>query len=73
MNDLVTVISSLGFPVVAAVACFAACKYLLDNQQKNIDRMFEMYDKSNTEIKDLIKSNTEAINKLCDKLDDVRG
>ena len=73
MNDLVTMISSLGFPVVAAVACFAACKYLLDNQQKNTERMFEMYDKSYTEIKDLIKSNTEAINKLCDKLDDVRG
>ena len=46
---------------------------MLDNQQKNTDKMFEMYDKSNTEIKDLIKSNTEAINKLCDKLDDVRG
>lgn len=73
MNDLVTVISSLGFPVVAAVACFAACKYLLDNQQKNTDRMFEMYDKSNTENREAIKACTEAINKLCDKLDDVRG
>lgn len=73
MNDVVTMISTLGFPVVAAVACFAACKYLLDNQQKNTDRMFEMYDKSNTENREAIKACTEAINKLCDKLDDVRG
>ena len=69
MNDLVTVISSLGFPVVAAVACFAACKYLLDNQQKNTDRMFEMYDKANTENREAIKACTEAINKLCDSIE----
>lgn len=73
MNDIATIISTLGFPVVAAMACFAACKYLLDNQQKNTDRMFEMYDKSNTENREAIKACTEAINKLCDKLDDVRG
>ena len=73
MNDIVTLISSLGFPIVAAVACFAACRYLLDNQQKNTDRMFEMYEKSNSENREAIKACTEAINKLCDKLDDVRG
>lgn len=73
MNDIVTLISSLGFPIVAAVACFAACKHLLDIQQKNTDKMFEMYDKSNSENREAIKACTEAINKLCDKLDDVRG
>lgn len=73
MNDMVTLISTLGFPIIAAVACFMACKYLLDNQQKNTDRMFEMYDKSNNENREAIKACTEAINKLCDKLDDVRG
>ena len=35
--------------------------------------MFEMYDKANTENREAIKACTEAINKLCDKLDDVRG
>lgn len=73
MNDIVTMISTLGFPIISAVALFFGCKYMLDNQQKNTDRMFEMYDKSNTENREAIKACTEAINKLCDKLDDVRG
>ena len=71
MNDIVTLISTLGFPIVAAVALFFGCKYMLDSQQKNTDRMFDMYDKSNQENRDAIKNMTEAINKLVDKLDAI--
>ena len=71
MNDVVTLISTLGFPIVAAVALFFGCKYMLDSQQKNTDRMFDMYDKSNQENRDAIKNMTEAINKLVDKLDNL--
>lgn len=70
MNDIVTMISTLGFPIISAVALFFGCKYMLDNQQKNTDRMFEMYDKANTENREAIKACTEALNRLCDKLDD---
>ena len=70
MNDIVTIISTLGFPICSAVALFFGCKYMLDNQQKNTDRMFEMYDKANTENREAIKACTEALNRLCDKLDD---
>lgn len=71
MNDIVSLISTLGFPIVAAVALFFGCKYMLDSQQKNTDRMFDMYDKSNQENRDAIKNMTEAINKLVDKLDNL--
>lgn len=73
MNDIMTMISTVGFPVVACIGLAWFCKYMIDQQTKNIDRMFEMYDKSNTENREAIKACTEAINKLCDKLDDVRG
>lgn len=72
MNDIVTMISTLGFPIIAAVAMFFGCKYMIDNQQKNTDRMFDMYDKANTENREAIRACTEAINKLCDKLDEVK-
>lgn len=72
MNDIVTMISTLGFPIVSAVCLFFACKYLLDNQQKNTDKMFDMYDKANQENREAIKAVTEAVNKLCDKLDDIK-
>lgn len=72
MNDVMTMISTLGFPIVAAVCLFFACKYLLDNQQKNTDKMFEMYDKANSENREAIKACTEAVNKLCEKLEDFK-
>lgn len=73
ITSISTIISTLGFPIAACIALFVGCKYMLDNQQKNTDKMFEMYDKANTENREAIKACTEAINKLCDKLDDVRG
>ena len=72
MNDIATLISTLGFPIMAAVAMFFGCKYMLDNQQKNTDKMFDMYDKSNTENREAIKACTDAVNKLCDKLEDLK-
>ena len=73
ITSVSTIISTLGFPIAACIALFVGCKYMLDNQQKNTEKMFEMYDKANTENREAIKACTEAINKLCDKLDDVRG
>lgn len=67
-----TLISSLGFPIVCCLILFFGCKYMLDQQQKNTDRMFEMYDKSNTENREAIRACTEAVNKLCDSLEDLR-
>lgn len=71
MNEWAQLISTLGFPIISAVALFFGCKYMLDNQQKNVDRMFEMYDKANSENRDAIKACTEALNKLSDKLEDL--
>ena len=72
MNDLTTIISTLGFPIVACLGLFFACRYMLDNQQKNTDRMFDMYDKANSENREAIRACTEAINKLCERLEDIR-
>lgn len=71
MNDIATLISTLGFPIVSCIALFFGCKYMMDQQQKNTDKMFELYDKANNENREAIKACTEAINKLCDKLEDI--
>lgn len=72
MNDIVTIISTLGFPICSAVALFFGCKFLIDQQSKTTDRMFDMYEKSNSENREAIKACTDAVNKLCDKLDDIK-
>ena len=70
MNEIATLISSIGFPCVSAIAMFIGCRYLLDNQSKQTDRMFDMYEKANSENREAIKACTEAINKLCETLED---
>lgn len=72
MNDVMTMISTLGFPIVACLGLAWFCKFMIDQQQKNIDKMFEMYDKSNAENREAIKACTEAINRLSDKLEDIK-
>lgn len=72
MNDIVSMISTLGFPIVACIGLAWFCKYMIDQSNKNVDRMFDMYEKSNTENREAIKACTEAVNRLCDKLDDLK-
>lgn len=72
MTEWAQLISSLGFPIVSAIAMFVGCRYLLDNQSKQVDRMFDMYDKSNTENREAIKACTDALNRLSEKLDDLK-
>ncbi|MBO7218551.1 MAG: hypothetical protein J6V40_01080 [Clostridia bacterium] len=72
MNDIMTMITTVGFPIVACIGLAWFCKFMIDQQQKNIDKMFEMYDKSNAENREAIKACTDAINRLSDKLDDIK-
>jgi polyhydroxyalkanoate synthesis regulator phasin len=41
-------------------------------QEKNTNKMFEMYDKANSENREAIKACTDAINKLCDRLERLK-
>lgn len=69
MSEWAQLISTLGFPIISAVALFFGCRFLLEQQQKNVDRMFDMYDKSNSENREALKAVTDAVNRLSDKLD----
>lgn len=69
MGDITTMISTVGFPIVACIGLGWFCKYMIDQSNKNIERMFEMYDKANTENRQAIEKMTTAVEKLCDKLD----
>ena len=71
MTTIGSLIGSLGFPIVCCLVLFFGCKYMLDNQQKNTDKMFELYEKANSENREAIRACTDAVNKLCDKLDDI--
>lgn len=71
-NTIMQAISTLGFPIVSCVALFWGCKYMMDQQQKNTDKMFDMYDKSNSENRSAIQECTKAIEKLADILEEIK-
>lgn len=71
MNEILSAITTVGFPIVACIGLGWFCKYMIDQSQKNTDRMFEMFEKGNAENREAIRANTDAINKLVDKLDKI--
>ena len=70
MNDIIQAISSLGFPIVACIGLAWFCKYMIDNNNKHINKMFDMYEQANKENREAINACTKAIDKLCNKLDE---
>lgn len=70
MNEIIQAISSLGFPIVACIGLAWFCKYMIDNNNKHINKMFDMYEQANRENREAINACTRAIDKLCDKLDE---
>ena len=69
MNDLVSIISSLGFPIVACIGLAWFCRYMIDTNNKNIEKMFQLYEKSNEENREAIKTLTSVVEKLNDNLE----
>lgn len=62
--DIVQTISTLGFPIVSCIALGWFCKYMIDNNNQHINKMFEMYDKANYENRNAIENCTNAVNAL---------
>ena len=69
MSDVVSAISTLGFPIVACLGLAWFCKYMIDQNNQHIEKMFTMYDTANRENRDAIEACTKAIERLCDQLD----
>lgn len=71
MENIASLVSTVGFPIVACIGLGFFVKYMIDENNKNIHALLEMYGKRDDENREAIKACTEAINKLCDKMDDI--
>lgn len=69
MNDVATLISTLGFPIVACIGLAWFCRYMIDQNNQHIEKMFILYDTANKENREAIEACTKAVEKLCDKID----
>ena len=69
MSEIATIISTLGFPIVACIGLAFFIKYMIDQNNVHIERMFSMYEAANKENREAINACTKAVEKLCDKID----
>ena len=69
MNDIVTLITQTGFPIVA---CIFIAKYFaktIDNFRQDIKDRDAQYREDLTGMKDALNGNTLALQRVLDKLD----
>lgn len=69
MNDLISVISSVGFPVVACIGLGWYVKYITDNNNKEVAEMRKEHQDEISKVTDALNNNTLALQRLCDRID----
>lgn len=69
MNDIVSIISAVGFPIVAAVGCGFFIKWQFEQNQKQVEELRKEHKEEVTSMVKAIENNTITMQKLIDKLD----
>ena len=62
VNDIVTIISTVGFPIAACIALFCQTNEMQKNHKEEMDG-----------VKEALNNNTLVVQKLVDKLSDIVG
>lgn len=69
ITTIVSLIGSLGFPIVACGAMAWYVKYQMDINNQQIKAITEEHKSEMIEVTTALNNNTLALQKLCDKLD----
>lgn len=67
--DWAQIIGSLGFPIVACLGMGWYVKYQTDAYREEVRDMQREHKEEIAKMSDALNKNTDAISKLCDKLD----
>ena len=68
MNEIVQVISAVGFPIVAAIACGMFVKWQYEQNAKQVDEMRKEHKEEVQHMTEALNNNTLALQKLIDKI-----
>ena len=72
MNDIVQIISAVGFPIVAAVGCAYFVKWQYEQNQKQIEEMRKEHKEEVNNMTMAIENITLVIQKVVDSMDDLK-
>ena len=70
MDVWVQIISSLGFPIMAAIACGWFIKYQMDQYKQDLKDIRTEHKEEIKDLQEVITQNTLVLQKLCDRLDE---
>lgn len=73
VQDLLSMISTVGFPIACCLAMMWYVKYSTDQSREEIARLNDQHNQEMKEVTTAINNNTLALQKLCDlmKTEDV--
>ena len=69
MNDILTMISTVGFPTVACIGIAWFCKYTNDNYREDLKEANAEHKAEMDKIAEALNNNTIALTKLCERLE----
>lgn len=68
-NVIISLVGSLGFPIVACIGMAYFCSRIINNNREDIKEMNTIHRTEMDKITDAINNNSMVIQKLIDKLD----
>lgn len=68
-NTIITLVGSLGFPIVACFGLGWFVKYQTDNNNKEVSEMRKEHKEEIAKVTEALNNNTLALQRLADKLD----
>lgn len=69
MNDVLTAVQSVGFPIVCCIGMGYYVKYIIDKNKDEIDKINELHREEVKSLAEALNNNTFAITRLCEKMD----
>lgn len=69
VNEILQLVSTLGFPIVCAVAMAWYVKYMTDRNREEIDKLNTQHQQEMKEVTTALNNNTLALQKLSDVIE----
>ena len=69
MNEIVSIVSAVGFPIVAAIGCGYFVKWQYEQNSKQLEEMRKEHKEEVTKMTEALNNNTLALQKLIDKIE----
>lgn len=69
MNDVLTAVQTVGFPIVCCIGLGYYVKYMTDKNNDEINKINELHREEMKSLAEALNNNTIALTRLCEKMD----